>query len=323
MAEIAVSRTPLRIPFAGGLTDLHPYAVQFGGVTVSATIEKFIYVTVRRLPQQKFILRYGSHYEAVGRVEEIANPLIRTALTLLGMEEVGMEIESVADLPPESGLGSSGAFTVGLLKALSALQGVARSAESLAQLACHIEVTLLKGASGYHDATICALGGFQCIRYRGDGFTAHPVLLTAEQRAHFAQELLFFYTGHHAPSTPSLQLLLSQFDKGLPTLHAIKEVGLEAEKALQSADFARLGVLMGEQQRLKKMGLPGHFCNDFVVAMVEKIGRLGGYVQFPGGKVGAFMLIYAPKPVQPPLLAALAEYQRIPISFCTEGVCLL
>lgn len=262
-----VTKTPLRLPLAGGLTDLKSYAHQFGGVTVSMAIDKHVYVIIKPSMDGFFDLRYADVHEKVLNHADIRNDLIRETLLISGMAEQPVHLVVMTDLAGESGLGTSGAVCVGLLNAMYSFQGTEKSQQELLETAAHIEVEVLEGASGYHDPSICALGDIHYIEYDRQGIHPQPLAVPEEARAEFQQSLLFFYGGHHAKSKPSLNLLESHLDKGLEHLHQIKAIGIELKPALIAGDIRRVGEIIGEQQRLK-MTLPGKFTDDYVKDIV-------------------------------------------------------
>ncbi|MEC7986161.1 MAG: hypothetical protein VX278_13435, partial [Myxococcota bacterium] len=163
-----VSKTPLRIPFSGGLSDLKPYCERFGGATLSVTIDKFVYVSIQKSFSTVFELVYGDRHERVVSIDEIQNPLIRESLRLTGLQDTPVSLRVDVDVGSESGLGMSGSITVGLLHAMHAFSGHDFTIDQLIYEATHIEIDILEGASGFHDPSICALGGMQLIEYDGN-----------------------------------------------------------------------------------------------------------------------------------------------------------
>ncbi len=288
-----VTKTPLRLPLAGGLTDLKSYAHEYGGVTVSMAIDKHVYVIIKRSMDGFFDLRYTDVHEKVLDHADIRNDLIREALAITGLSQRPVHLVVMTDLAGESGLGTSGAVCVGLLGAMYRFQGIEKTRQELLEGAAHIEVEILEGASGYHDPAICALGDIHAITYDAQGIHPERLVLDDNVRALFQHSMLFFYGGHHAKSKPSLNLLESHLDKGLDHLHEIKSIGLELKPALLAGDIARVGEIIGEQQRLK-MTLPGKFVDDYVTDIVARVRALGAYAQLPGGKISAYVMVCCP-----------------------------
>lgn len=313
-----VSKTPLRIPLAGGLTDIKPYAERFGGVTVSATIDKCLYVLVKENLGGYYRLRYQDVQEKVHNVEHIKHELIREAIKLTGLTGSPLDIVVMADLAGESGLGTSGALAVGLLHAMHAYQGRVASQEQLYREAAHLEVEVLGGASGYHDPAICALGGFKRIEYQGARISAREINMAPAARRAFEEALLLFYSGRHHKSKPSLELLTSHLDAGLEVLHAIKRLAYELEVALSAGDLAQTAWCIGEMQRLKQQ-LPGRFEDDYVKDVVARVRQVGAYAQLPGGKISAFVIVCCPGNQQAAVLDALSELKPVPFRLEAAG----
>lgn len=314
-----VTKTPLRLPLAGGLTDLKSYAHQYGGVTVSMAIDKYVYVIIKHSMDGFFDLRYTDVHEKVVQHSDIKNDLIREALRVAGLEETPVHLVVMTDLAGESGLGTSGAVCVGLLNAMFSLQGQAKTQQELLEKAAYIEVDVLEGASGYHDPAICALGDVRYITYDTNGVHPQAIDLSDEVRARFEDSMLFFYSGHHAKSKPSLNLLESHLDKGLDHLHQIKQIGLDLGPALVAGDIQRVGEIIGEQQRLK-MTLPGKFIDDYVRDIVARVRDLGAYAQLPGGKISAFVMVCCPDGQQEAVRALMQDgHEEVPFAIERNG----
>lgn len=314
-----ITKTPLRLPLAGGLTDIKSYAHEFGGVTVSMAIDKFVYVIIKQSLDGFFDLRYTDVHEKVGKSSDIKNDLIREALNVTGLADQPVHLVVMTDLAGESGLGTSGAVCVGLVNAMFQFQGIKKSKQDLLEKAAHIEVDILGGASGYHDPAICASGDIRFIEYDRKGIHVQSLDLSDDIRNRFQSSLLFFYGGHHAKSKPSLNLLETHLDKGLDQLHEIKSLGLELKSTLQSGDIPRAGEIIGEQQRLKMM-LPGKFVDDYVQNTVTSIRDLGAFAQLPGGKISAFVMVCCPNGEQEAVRAFMAnDHKEIPFTIERDG----
>lgn len=309
-----VSKTPLRIPLAGGLSDLRPYAERFGGATLSGTIDRYIYVVLKENQEGRFDLTYRDAHERARSVDSIRHDLIREALTLTGLERTPLQLSILADLASESGLGSSGALTVGLLGAMRAQLGEDADPERLLADAARIEVDILQGASGYHDPAICALGGLKLLEYREEGgeirVHGRDVAMDDGTRRAFESSLLFFYSGRHARTKPSLDLLTSHFDQAIEVLHDIKALAYELEVAFGRGDLQRIGEIIGEKQDLKQR-LPGMFVNDYVLDVTRRVREAGAYAQLPGGKISAFVIVCCPDGQQERVRSALSDLTEV------------
>ncbi len=314
-----VTKTPLRLPLAGGLTDIKSYAHQFGGVTLSMAIDKHVYVIIKASMDGFFDLRYSDAHEKVVTHADIKNDLIREALKVTGLVDQPLQLVVMTDLAGESGLGTSEAVCVGLLNAMYRFQGIEKTQQELLEKAAHIEVEVLEGASGYHDPAICALGDIRYIEYDKHGIHPKSVALSEEVRSRFQESLLFFYGGHHAKSKPSLNLLESHLDKGLDHLHEIKAIGIELLPTLIAGDIQRVGEIIGEQQRLK-MTLPGKFTDDYVQRTVANVRELGAFAQLPGGKVSAFVMVCCPNGQQDAVRDLMKDgHQEVPFAIEPNG----
>jgi D-glycero-alpha-D-manno-heptose-7-phosphate kinase len=319
---VIVSKTPLRIPLAGGLTDLRPYAERFGGATVSSTIDRYVYVVLKDNPEGRFDLIYRDAHERARSTEGIHHDLIREALTLTGMQRTPVQLSILADLASESGLGSSGALTVGLLGAMRAHLERSTDPTTLLVDAAHIEVDILQGASGYHDPSICALGGLKLLEYReSEGeivVSGRDIAMEGSTRQAFEDSLLFFYSGRHARTKPSLDLLTSHFEEAVEVLHDIKALAYELESAFGRGDLQRIGEIIGEKQQLKQR-LPGRFVNDYVLDVTRRVREVGAYAQLPGGKISAFVIVCCPDGQQARVRRALTDLTEVRFGLETSG----
>lgn len=313
-----ISKTPLRIPLAGGLTDLKDYAAEFGGVTVSGTVDKYIYVIIKQNLGGYFRLKYTDVQEKVHDVYHIKNDLIREAIILTGLSDTPLDISIMADLAGESGLGTSGAVCVGLLNALYSYKGEYAGKMRLLEEAAKIEVEILEGASGYHDPSICALGGLKLIEYHGAAIKPRQIDITPSMLDAFQESLLFFYGGRHNKSKPSLDLLTTHMKSAEDVLAEIKKIGYEIETAFEKSDLNRVAEIIGEQQNLKQ-SLPGKFLDDYVVDVTKRVRDTGAYAQLPGGKISAFVIVCCPDGQHDAVRAALSDLTEIEMKFETSG----
>lgn len=314
-------RTPLRIPFAGGLTDIQEYADRFGGVTVSATIDKYIYIAVKKNLNTMFDLHYLNTYESAPNVDSIRHNHIREAIKLTGLSKARLDLTIMNDLRHEGGLGSSGALTVALLSALYEYKGETVSSDRIIDEASKIEMDILEGASGYHDHSISQMGGFRHIVYTNGHPCSTPHEIPPETIDRFMRRLMLFYSGFHAKTKPSLALLADNIDTVLPQMGAIKENAESFIEALRKNDMDTAGECLQRQQDLKQK-LPGSFENEFVIETMRRSRKLGVYVQIPGGKVGSFLLVYRPLGMKrKQVLRYFGDLQHIGFKYTSEGTC--
>lgn len=217
------------------------YYSKFGGFVVTSSLDKYIYVIVKERFEEEVRVSY-SVTEIVKEVEEIRHPVVREALKLLGLRK-HLEIVSVADVPSRAGLGSSGAFTVGLLNALHALKGENPSRHELAEEACRIEMDLLKEPCGKQDQYIASYGGFKCLKIERDGkVDVEALKISEEQVRELENNLLFFYTGilrdpREVLSEQSRRV--ESAEEALQAMHKIKEIGFKAKRALERGDLTK------------------------------------------------------------------------------------
>src|SRR5438067_671318 len=189
-----MSRTPFRVSFACGGSDLEAYYSHEPGVVLSTAIDKYVYLAVKEHFGDNFRISY-SKTEYADTIDQVEHRIVRECLRKLEVTR-GLEIVSMADLPAQTGLGSSSSFTVGLLNALYALRGSVATAERLAREACHIEIEKLREPIGKQDQYIAAYGGMQMIQFNPDGTVfVDPVVCTVETRRELNRRLIMFFTG--------------------------------------------------------------------------------------------------------------------------------
>jgi len=253
---VLITRTPLRISLGGGGTDLPSYYRRFGGLVTSAAINKYVYIGINRTFTEDYFLKY-SELERVGSVEEIKHPIIREALV---QHPVGpaVEIVSLADIPGGTGLGSSGTFTVGLLRALHAFQRQHVVTSALAEEACSIEIDRLGRAVGKQDQYIAAFGGLTCCEFCPDDTVRVSALRISNETLHDLEErLLLFFTGYARSADQILEDQRSRSEQGdqamLDNLHTIAEIGRQVRDALERGDTRRFASLMHEHWERKRV----------------------------------------------------------------------
>lgn len=206
-----ITRTPFRISFVGGSTDLPDFYQFETGAVVNTAINKYMYIMVKKPFDDTIRVNY-SKTEIVKAVEEIQHPIVREALKIVGITK-SIEIVSMADIPAGSGLGSSSSFTVGLLNALYAYTGQLKSAEELARTACNIEIDILKDPIGKQDQYIAAYGGFRYFQFNSDESTfTELIMYPKEKKDELAQNLLIFYSGNNRSAGSILAMLVASVE---------------------------------------------------------------------------------------------------------------
>jgi D-glycero-alpha-D-manno-heptose-7-phosphate kinase len=293
---VIITRTPLRISLGGGGTDLPSYyRTAGGGFLVAAAIDRHVYIAVNRNFDDDLMLKY-SNIERVDTPALVKHPLLREALLVAGVHRA-VEVSSMADVPAGTGLGSSGAFTVGLLRALFSYRRHTISARELANLACEIEMNRLDAPVGKQDPYIAAVGGVTAFSFRdNEEVGVHPVGMTDDVRNRLEDNLLLFYTGVRRSAADELS------DQGVGTsgssdtkvnLDAVKAIGQASLEALEKGDLGEFSVLMTEQWRRKYERSPSsvHQQVDEWIRRGIDAGADGGKLVGAGG--GGFLLFYA------------------------------
>lgn len=310
--------TPLRLPFAGGLTDVKEYAARFGGATVSTTIDLGVTTRVGASATGAYEIDTGLGAETARDESGIANDLVREALRSVGHDGTALSVRVGVDVTDHSGLGTSGAITVSLVHALRAWRGERPAAEDLAREAAHIEVEVMAGASGYHDAHVCARGGLLFIEYRGAEVDARRLDLPPGFRDRLMGSLLLFATGRKGSTKASLRRLSAGMHDATPILHEMKGLAHATAAALEAGDLAAVAHGIGEQQRLKQL-LPGAFVDDFVLDVAARVAATGACAQFPGGKIGGYVLVCCPSGQQTAVREALPDLSEVRFALTETG----
>jgi D-glycero-alpha-D-manno-heptose-7-phosphate kinase len=317
---VIITRTPLRISFAGGGTDLPSFYRQYGGGAVtSAAIDKFVHVLVNEKFDRSIRVAY-SRTENVERLEQIEHGLFREGLRSTGLTEA-LEIHTVADIPGEgTGLGSSSTLTVGLLNALYAYRGVLKDPAELAEEACRIEIERLGGTVGKQDQYIAAFGGLQHFEFRPDDTVrASPIPLSAADREALSDHLSLYYTGITRQAEGILKDQDRRTEANQAALRRMREQAGEAREAILGCRFERLGALLDEGWQLKRT-LSGGISNDAIDRMygaARAAGAFGGKITGAGG--GGFLLLVHPPEQSHQISAALSEWRRLPVRITAEG----
>jgi len=292
-----IVRSPLRVSLGGGGTDLSSYYEEHEGFLIAAAIDKYVYVNVTKPFIEGIFLKY-SQLENVKKVEEVQHPIIRETLGLLNLKAPQIELTALADIPSGTGLGSSGSFTTALLKALYAHERRHLHPNELAELACHVEIDLLKEPIGKQDQYIAAIGGINCFTFeKNNKVTSTPLNIDTETMHELEDNLLLFFTGY---SRNASDILKDQKEKSksndvdmLANLHFVKDLGLRSKIALESGDLQAFGELMQEHWENKKrrsVGMSNSKIDEWYdIAM--RNGATGGKVVGAGG--GGFLMFLA------------------------------
>ncbi len=292
-----ITRSPLRISIGGGGTDLASYYQDHGGFLVAMAITRHVYISLQRKFDPGILLKYSS-MERVDNVGEIRHPIIREALKITDTRENDFEITSVADVPAGTGLGSSGSFTTALRKALHIFHRRHIDTATLAELACKIEIEILKEPIGKQDQYIAAFGGLTAFTFQPDGTVETESLeISDDTYENIDENVLMFFTGQTRNAS---EILLEQDQKSkgadpgmIGNLHRVKELGHRTRAAFLSGRLGEWGEIMREHWETKKkrssaMSSPQI---DEWYELALKNGAIGGQVVGAGG--GGFLLFYA------------------------------
>ena len=291
-----ISRTPLRISLGGGGTDLPSYYSHDGGFVLSAAIDKYVYIGVNRTFTDDYFLKY-SQLERVTDRSQIEHPIFREVLNLLKIDK-SIEIISMADIPAGTGLGSSGSFTVGLIRALYAHRRQHISSQDLAEMACDIEINKLSEPVGKQDQYIASFGGINCFEFRKDGnVDVAPLALSLSTLHDLELNLVLFFTGY---SRSASGILKDQSDKSnsgdadmRKNLDETQALGRQIKDCLENGDAEQFGLLMNDHWQRKRRRSTG-MSNPTIDELYE-LGMANGAVggKLVGAGAGGFLMFYA------------------------------
>lgn len=317
-----VSKTPHRISFFGGGTDYPPYYLKHGGKVLGGAIDKYSYINIRKLPpffNHKHRIVY-SNQENVMDIDSIVHPSVRETLRYFDIQD-GISIHHDGDIPARSGMGSSSAFTVGLVKSLHALEGKMISKAELTKTAIHIEQNMIQEHVGSQDQTFAAYGGLNVIEFLQSGeIVVNPIILQPERLQVFEGSLMLFFTGISRIASEVAKDQIDQVSVNEANLHAMKKIVDDAFHILTSdKDLSLFGELLNETWRLKQ-SLSKKISNLEIDDMYNKAinaGAIGGKLLGAGG--GGFMLFFVKPENQKSVKDALKNYLHIPFSFDFGG----
>lgn len=317
---MVISRTPLRVSFVGGGSDLMSFSRRHGGAVLSTTIDKYVYVVVTERFEDDLRVSY-SRTEIVDSVGKLKHDLVREALRLAGLPRK-VEIVTIADVPSRgTGLGSSSAVTVGVLNALYAYQGILKAPDELAAEASRIEIDILGKPIGKQDQYATAFGGLQLLRFGpGDAVERDPVILSDETRRSLQRNLLLFYTGKQRSASKVLgEISASAASRDTKrNLERLRNLAYELYNEIGSGNADALGEYLHKGWELKRR-LDG-VTNARVDGWYQKArsaGATGGKLLGAGG--GGFMLFYAPRERHDAVRHALAGLREVPMRFESTG----
>ncbi len=320
--SVIFSRAPLRISLGGGGTDLPSYYREHGGFLVAGAIDKYIYLLIHTVFQRQYKMKY-SETENVDAISEIKHPILRESLQRYWHGNP-LEIASVADVPAGTGMGSSGAFTVALLKGLAHARRTSITQGALAEAACEIEIEILSEPCGKQDPYAAAHGGICAYTFATDGsVSVEPLELAPETLRLLHEHMLLFYTGDAREASAVLADQDARTREGdaemLENLHRTKEIGLRSRGLLVQGDLFAYAELMHEHwlnKRRRSPGMANARINDLYM-LARRSGVVGGKLVGAGG--GGFLLVYAQAPSDTRQAMAAAGATELPFDFEFTG----
>lgn len=322
---MVITKTPFRMSFFGGGTDMPEFFREHGGAVLSTTFDKYCYVIVRHLPrffEYSTELSY-SRIERVTDIDAIEHPAIRNAMKMLDMKEIRLTYE--ADLPARSGLGTSSSFAVGMLNAFHAMQGLRADKKQLADEAIHVERVLCGESGGWQDQIAAAYGGFNRINFGPDGYEVIPLDIPTERKEQLNQNLMMFFTGFTRFSSDVQKVNNITAEAKTEQLKRMLALVDDAQKVLidESADLNDFGRLLGYSWNLKR-GTGNAVSTSMIDSLYEKgmaAGALGGKLLGAGG--GGFLVFYVQPEYQESVRRAMHDLLHIPFGFEDGGTKLL
>lgn len=318
-----ISRTPFRVSFFGGGTDYPDWYREHGGAVLATTIDKYCYISVRELPpffEHKFRIVY-SVVENVKEIRQITHPAVRAVLERLQADK-GLEIHHDGDLPARSGLGSSSAFTVGLLGAMHALAGRHISKDALAREAIHVEQCMLREPVGVQDQISAAFGGFNHVAVRRDGtYDVVPMVLPRERADALQDQLLLLFTGISRSSADVAQTIVTNLKDRAAEMRTLQQMVGHAIEILSSpaTDLVEFGRLLNQAWMLKRR-LSERVSNQTVDSLYDAAmaaGAVGGKLLGAGG--GGFLLLFVRAEDRARVRDAFPDLIAVPFRFETSG----
>ena len=320
-----ITKTPFRMSFFGGGTDMPEFFNEHGGAVISTTFDKYCYVTVRHLPQ---FFDYTSELvyskiEQVDSIEKIEHPLVRNCIKFLDMHELRINYES--DLPARTGLGTSSSFAVGLLNAFYALKGKYASKNQLANEAIYVERELCKESGGWQDQVAASFGGFNRIDFKDNGYEVSPIIISPTRKKQLNGNLMLFFTGFSRFSSEIQQSTVSSIKNKTKQLKEMLVLVDKAHEVLvnDKCDLDEFGRLLDTTWRLKRQ-TGEKISTGSIDELYEKCiraGALGGKLLGAGG--GGFLIFYVQPEKRQSVLRAMKDLLYVPFEFENGGTQIL
>lgn len=313
-----ITRTPFRISFCGGGTDLPDYYKENGGCVVSTSIDKYIYITLAKSFHENLTTLKYSTVETVDDLDFVKHPIFRETLQMYDVH--GYEINSTSNIPSGTGLGSSSTFTVGLIGGIRTLRNKEVSKSILAKEACDMEIGRLGEPIGKQDQYAAAFGGLNFIRFnKDDSVDVEPIALSSEEKIRMSDNLMMFYLG----GTRSASKILKSYKSNTPSNSGMKknlsELAVKLKDKLNQGDIESLGNILDEGWQIKK-SLSKDVSNETIDDVYDRAisnGAIGGKLLGAGGN--GFMLFYVDKENQRAVRESLSNYREFPFRFDDTG----
>ncbi len=317
-----ISKTPFRISFFGGGTDFREYYDKYGGVVIGTTINKYCYITLRKLPnffENKYRFVWN-RIELPNKINKIIHPSIRASIRLFKINE-GLEIVHASDLPSKSGIGSSSSFIVGLVNCLGRLKGKNYSKNQLADYAINLEQNIMKESVGSQDQIWAAHGGFNQIKFKKNKYFVSKVKISNTKKKLLSKNLILFFTGKSRFSGHVEKDKIKHIEKKINFYHEIKKFTIDAKKVFESRNLNTddIGYMLNEYWHMKKKlsnKVTDYKINNIYQEAIS-IGALGGKVLGAGG--GGFLMFYANEFVQKKLKQKFNKLTAVKIDFLNKG----
>ena len=316
-----ITKTPFRMSFFGGGTDMESFFLEHGGAVLSTTFNKYCYVNVRHLPRffdYSTELSYAKT-ERVTNIEDIQHPAIRNAMKMLDMHEIRLTYE--ADLPARSGLGTSSSFAVGMLNAFYALKGKYVDKKKLADEAIYLERNLCQEAGGWQDQIAASFGGFNRINFNVDGYEVLPVIISPERKKRLNKNLMMFFTGFTRFSSDVQKTNAAGKQDKIAQLKEMLVLVDDAEQVLtdKNADLDDFGRMLDHTWKLKRQTGTAVSTStiDELYSKGIEAGALGGKLLGAGG--GGFLVFYVQPEHQKSVRKAMHDLMYVPFEFEDGG----
>lgn len=313
-----VTRTPFRVSFCGGGTDMPNHFKNNGGCVVSTSIDKYAYITIAKSFHQNLAILKYSTVETVDDLDFIRHPIFREVLQKYDV--IGTEITSTSNIPSGTGLGSSSTFSVGLINAIRTMKGLPVTKQILAEEACDVEINRLEGPIGKQDQYAAAYGGLNFIKFnKNDSVEIEPITLTKDEKKKMSDNLLMFYLG----GTRSASKVLKQYNDNTPEIalkkNELSYLAVKLKNELNSGNIDYLGKSLDDSWKVKKT-LSDDVSNSTINKVYEiamNNGASGGKLLGAGGN--GFMLFYVEKDNQKSVRDALSQYREMIFDFDETG----